>query len=435
MTEQEELERLRYLQLKAKAAQYQAPIQNDATEPSTPSENGIQRFLPMAGAIAGGTIAGPAGLVPGVGTAIRSGSAGLGAGFGEAMNQLISRARGQEAPDTSAEAAKRIATQAGTAAAAEAVVPAAVRGAKKAFEVSKPLASVAGKGLAKVGELISGVPERAFRRLANDPGALFIPKTLKSAGNEFNEALAKEGIDITPSIAEVNDPQLATARRIAKTFMDKVRNGVKSPVPIQRIKATEQVAQPKSFMDMVEVNPKNVDPLVSSKQTISLKGAEKLPPKIDVVDEYPTLPFQPNAGDILKAKRATDRLIAGTSWKDKVGLRNLFNQRTQQNEMFENASGKGAEASKKYARSALAAQFRKLLPETQTGKLSFVKSVALPFMARSVLGNVVSAPITSGLVTSLGSYGVRGAKAALENEIAMRAILNAIGGRISKENG
>jgi len=383
----------------AKASQAQPPEQQ-------PAQNGIQRFLPTAGAVAGGLLATPAGVVPGVGTAIRAGSAGLGAGFGEALNQIISRARGQEAPLTPIDAASRIGKQAAVAGATEAVMPSAL----KALGKLKPMARGAGRGLAKIGEAVSGVPERSFRRLAKDPLALFIPKTLKGAGDDFNAALQKEGIDLAPSSAEINDPQLATARKIAKEFMDKVKNGVKSPVGIPRLKVKEQFSEPKSFADMVNVSPKKTDPLISSKQTVSMKIPDKLPPKIDVVDEFPMFPFKADAAGILKARRATDRIIAGTPWKDKTGLRNLFNQRTDLNQMFEEASGPGAAASKKYARSALAAQFRKALPETQTGKVSFVRNVLVPFMTKSLLMPIVSSPAVAGAVTAGGSLAARAAQ-------------------------
>lgn len=67
--------------------------------------------LPALGATAGGVIGGIGGTVAGMGIGGipgAAGGAGLGGAAGEAAKQLINRARGAEAPNTSAEAARMI---------------------------------------------------------------------------------------------------------------------------------------------------------------------------------------------------------------------------------------------------------------------------------------------------------------------------------------
>jgi hypothetical protein len=132
----------------------------------------------------------------------------------------------------------------------------------------------------------------------------------------------------------------------------------------------------------------------------------KISPK-EVVGKY-----SPSPADILRAKRSTDRVIAATPYSDALGLKNLYQQKQELSNMFENVSGPGAEASKKYARSALASDFRKVLPETQSGKISYVRSILAPMLFRSaflgspaVAGGAVAG--ASGLATMAENPAIR----------------------------
>lgn len=374
-------------------------------------------YLPAAGAVGAGFLGAETG--PGA-----IGLAALGGSAGESARQLLLRARGKESLST-ADSLKKIAGQGALAAAGEGAGQGIAKGASWGLKTfGKPIAS----GLSKVGETLTGVPAAQFRRLAQDPKALFIPKTLGKAGEEFGAALKNEGIDVTPNTGEVNDPQLSTARKNVKSFFDKLRNGVKTNFEVPSFRG--DIVEPKIGKNYNPIgyakSGDNVKAFAVSKPS-PMEAFLKESPSPTVVPKVESNQFvgnyQPNAGDILKARRATDRIIAGTPWKDKQGLRNLYNQRQELNQLFEQASGKGAQASKDYARSALAANFRKLLPETQTGKISYVKSVLAPMAMRSLGAPVVSSPLMAGLATSGGSLAGQAIK---NNPAIRRAVLQSI---------
>lgn len=134
-------------------AKAQAALSAQQSEPQE-STQGIQRFLPEVGGAIGGTMGS---MLP---TPMRAGAAGLGTGAGEALNQIISRLRGQETPQTSEEAAKRIFKKAGAGAAVEAVTPAAFRLVGKVGKASA-------RGFAGLGEAISGTPSKNILRAVN----------------------------------------------------------------------------------------------------------------------------------------------------------------------------------------------------------------------------------------------------------------------------
>ena len=363
-------------------------------------------YLPAVGA----TIGGVAGSELGPGAI---GTAALGGGAGESLRQIIQRMRGKESPQTSTEALKGIGGQAALSAAGEGAGQAAGKVIGPLWNViKKPI----GSGMSKVGETMTGVPARQFGRLWKDPKALYRLKTLGQAGDEFGAALKKEGIDVTPTTAEVNDPQLATARKNVKGFFDKLKNGVKTGIEVPSFKARQvEGAIPKDF-EPIQFGDKGTVKPFSSQPTASMTPLPKPTIKATVEPQEFVGKYQPSPADILKARRGTDRIIAGTPWKDKTGLHNLYKQRSNINEMFENASGPGAAASKDYARSALASNFRKLLPETQTGKISYVKSILAPLAMRAA---VLGSPALAGLITS-------GASLASDSPIVRSAILQAL---------
>lgn len=292
-----------------------------------------------------------------------------------------------------------------------------VPGVNKALSGAEALAKPLGSGLSKLGETMTGVPKRQFQRLWKDPTALFIPKTLGQAGKEFGSTLEKEGISTAPNAAEINDPQLAVARKNVKGFFDRLKNGVKTGIDIPYLKGTEVPGEMKNAIEIKTTG--NVEPFGLNKKA-SLAEAPLPTVKPEVVTKEFVGKYKPSAGDVLKARRGTDRIIAGTPWKDKEGLHNLYKQRGELNEMFENASGPGSDASKKYARSALASNFRKLLPETQTGKISYVKSILAPLAMRAA---ALGSPALAGLMTSGASLT---SKAIASSPVLRQAIMQAI---------
>lgn len=364
------------------------------------------KYLPMLGA----TIGGVAGSELGPGA---MGTAALGGAAGESARQLLQRAQGNNAPQTSLDAAKQIGIQGGLSAAGEGAGQLAGKALGPLWNViKKPI----GSGMSKVGETMTGVPARQFGRLWKDPKALYRLKTLGQAGDEFGSALKKEGIDVTPTTAEVNDPQLATARKNVKGFFEKIKNGVKTGIDIPYLKGRQvEGVIPKDF-DPIKFGDKGSVKPFASTPTASMTPLPKPTIQANIEPQEFVGKYQPSPSDILKARRGTDRIIAGTPWKDKTGLRNLYNQRSNINEMFENASGPGAAASKDYARSALASNFRKLLPETQTGKISYVKSILAPLAMRAA---VLGSPALAGLITS-------GASLATKSPLVRSAILQAL---------
>jgi hypothetical protein len=182
--------------------------------------------LPIAGGVIGGVAGLPTapftmGLGP-VATATAGGAAG------ESYRQLLSRAMGLPAPETSLEAAKQIGIEGGIQGASE--VAGMGLGA-----AARPVLRPLGRGLAKVGEAVTRVPKERFMQLAADPLSLFA-KSAKKAGEEYGEATIKAGVAKPETfgtlLKEATDTEGSLAKKAIKSFEEKLAQGTQTPADI-----------------------------------------------------------------------------------------------------------------------------------------------------------------------------------------------------------
>lgn len=307
---------------------------------------------------------------------------------GAGIGQIIKNSQAQVLGDDSAQtdplrAGAEAAFQTGTAGVLE--TPMAKAAISGAVNLGQKALNPVGRFLSKVGEGVTGVPAQSFQKLAKDPTALFIPRSLKQAGKRFGQKLKDLGINIKPTISQDFDPQLTSARRGATQFFKKLEDGVETMIPT-----------PTKVQVPLGIVSESGAPLMTTKTVVN-----QVPAK---------LPFRPDAGEIIQAKRNVDDLIEGTSRKQADKLRRLYKRKNTLTDLLEKTEGKAQEASREYARSALASQFRKVLAETQTGKIAFVRNVMVPLLTRTFALPAASSPAVAGLVTSLGSMGGQAAK-------------------------
>ena len=308
------------------------------------------KALPIAGGIVGGiagTLGGPAGSV---------GGAALGGAGGESYRQLLARGMGLPVPETSLEAAKDIGVEGGIQGVSEGVG----RGVGQGLKL---LAPPVGRGLSSFGELLTKVPRRQFPRLFKDPSALF--KGTRKAGKALEETLQKEGIDLTPTVKEVIDPQLGQARKIAREVASKFKQG-----------------------------------------------------------------GQLTAEEAIRAKRALDRIIAGTSPKDKETIRNLVSLKSEINDALMAVSGPAGEASRQYARASLGGSFRNLLPQNVSARAQLARlgGFLLPATVGFGSGSIGAAAGMAGIQSPILAGGLTaGAGAASKfatSPLGRRSIVN-----------
>ena len=131
--------------------------------------HGLTKYLPAVGGMAGGVLGAGAGLPSGPGAvATGVGGAALGGGAGESTRQLLDRAMGFNAPQTSMDAAKGIGTE----------------GAKQgAYELG-------GQGIGILGRKLAPSLARA---------ALKIPKAVESRGAQTGRGILDETTSINPT--------------------------------------------------------------------------------------------------------------------------------------------------------------------------------------------------------------------------------------------
>lgn len=150
--------------------------------------------LPAVGGALGGIVGGIGGTVAGMGVGGVPGAIGgatLGGGAGEAMRQLVNRARGVEAPDTPLEAAKDIGVAGAVNGALEGVGatvgPAIAKGAKAVYRgFLKPSLS------ARLGPKAGQIVETAIRESlpVTESGAAHAEALIKELNAEVDDVLA-----------------------------------------------------------------------------------------------------------------------------------------------------------------------------------------------------------------------------------------------------
>ncbi len=264
-----------------------APTQEEATalfaqQPAPRSRTWTDTavdLLPAAGGTLGGIVGGMGGTVAGMGIGGVPGAMGgaaLGGGAGEAVRQLVNRARGVEAPATSGQALTDIGTQGGEQGALEgvgaAVSPLLVKGGQAVYRgFLKP--SLAAKNVAKADQIVQtaineSLPVTAAgantarkvigqlrsevdRILANTPGDIDIhdiadrlrtwantmynrpgraPSDLKAALDVADRIDAHPSMPATPTTPAVTEVNLTTANQIKRDLQSGASSayGVKS---------------------------------------------------------------------------------------------------------------------------------------------------------------------------------------------------------------
>lgn len=161
--------------------------------------------LPAVAGTAGAIIGGAGGAAFGMGFGGVPGAAGgaaLGTAGGEAFKQLINRARGEEAPATSGEAARDIAVPALEAGATTALVGGAGKLArpylgqalqKAGGQLESPVTirQLAGKAVSAAGRAVDTPAAAAAPKIALDANDVIRIKQLMSAGMPQGEAVSK----------------------------------------------------------------------------------------------------------------------------------------------------------------------------------------------------------------------------------------------------
>lgn len=302
-------------------------VQPAAHTPTAPQPDWIDKLTDWLPAI-GGTVGGVVGTAGGpVGTI---GGAALGGMAGEAYKELIARARGRSAPDTSTDAAKAIGTQG------------AVQGAAEA----------AGVGLAAAAKPLGA----RIMQSAVKPGLKFLTKGDAAATPQVVKTLLDEGVNVTPAgisklqrlIAATNDeiktaiapaankeiPALGVASRLSdvtKRFATQVN-------PQPDLEAISQVGQ--NFLEHPAISPQGT---VTVGQAQALKqgtyarlgekyGTERAAGleaekalarglKEDIAAEVPQVTaLNQREGRLLEALDATGRRVALAGNRDPVGF-------------------------------------------------------------------------------------------------------------------
>lgn len=167
-------------------------------------------FLPTVGAIGGGILS--AAAAPGtMGASLAGGSAlvGLGAAAGKAGEQIVKRAVGEEAPETSTEAAKEIFVEGGLTAALnmvggkilQAVAPAAKSAAKQIL-----------RGFARVDENVAG-------KVLSDPTILTRAKPMEEVKKLFSKFFKDNGFVYGDDSVKAATGRLALPSNTADDFI------------------------------------------------------------------------------------------------------------------------------------------------------------------------------------------------------------------------
>lgn len=171
------------------------PQEGPSAPPGRDSLDRLMSFLPTAGGLAGGLLGGIGGTAFGMGFGGVPGAVGgaaLGGGAGEALEQLVARARGRQAPATPVEALTDIGQEGLGQAASELVGGAVGRGAAKGARalyrgVLKP--SISPKNLAKAPEIV----ETALREKLpmTNGGSAKANRIIDEVGNKVKRELAE----------------------------------------------------------------------------------------------------------------------------------------------------------------------------------------------------------------------------------------------------
>lgn len=229
-----------------------------------------------------------------------------------------------------------------------------------------------GKFMGNMGRVISGVNERAGERLFQDPGAFLSPSVAK-AGEELGAVRKNLGIDTRRFSADNTlDPESSAARKFVKDALERMQTGP-GKVPL-----SDLVKGSQSMDDIIEATPMRQ-----------------------------------------RSKRA-----------ELFDLKNLFTDELEQVVPEERA------AARKFSRSALADNFRKLLPVTKGGDVSVTRTLGLGLMeGGGQVGAAIPAVLAqSPALTGAGIATAGAANKALQNPIMRRGIVAALQGLRKKKN-
>jgi hypothetical protein len=221
--------------------------------------------------------------------------------------------------------------------------------------VPPPVKKLAGLGMKAVGgglkrllQTTTGVGAERFSQMFKHPDfPLPVVSTVRKwlAGKGVEKALAKEGFNAAKEGKEVFDPLLSQARRSAIKASDLAENAINRP------------------------------------------GRIVSPEEVRVI-----------GNDLVKGKRAINRVIRGTSYKDRASVPDMVDKARKVDLVLSELSPQVKKAMTRYSQAAMAAEFSNLLPLIMSGNVSYVKSL-VPAMA-ALGGTITPAGVALGTLSS-----------------------------------
>lgn len=217
--------------------------------------------------------------------------------------------------------------------------------------VGEKIANATGKGVSRVLQSTTGVPQERFGQMFENPTApIPIVSTIRrwASGKRVDDAIERAGFGGPKEAKEVFDPLLSQARRTATKAVD--------------------IAEGK------------------------FKGQEV-----------------PNLGKLMvEGKRAINRIIKGTSRKDRASIPEMIEKAKTVDKVLSGLSPSIKEAMSDYAEKAMASEFSNILPLVMSGNVSYLKSIIPAFAALggaitpagAVVGTI-SSPILMGSATAM----------------------------------
>jgi len=204
-----------------------------------PEKSGLRKFseavvksptLPIAGAVAGGTLGSGIASIP---------LAGLGAAGGESIRQLAARGLGMEAPKTSMEAAKKIGIQGIQGAADQALGMGVVKAGGSALKAIKPFIKGAGTQIESIAGAAPGSLEAAYKdkSLILAPGKKAVQSLYETAkesvGGGFRQSLKEipdKKVFVDEAFKIAKEGKLTPAEALeARKMLDSVKRSVSGP--------------------------------------------------------------------------------------------------------------------------------------------------------------------------------------------------------------
>lgn len=333
MSEQDDLDRYRYLQLKQKMA----IAQGNVTPPPPPSQSlGDQATGIVKQAANAALESSPANLTkrlfqtdpatmqrvgggafPVVGGAI---AGPIGAAGGELLRQATGAALAHDTvPQTGLGRAASVITAGVTE---EPKMLSVIPGVSQAAEAASNLASKSVAGAAKIGEALTGTKAKDTLQAFKQGYKTYAAPSMEEAQNIFGKAMESAGISSKPPLRQIIDPQLSTARKVALDVGDKLEKG------------------------------------------------------LDI-----------GAGDALRGRQAIDRIYNATPFVDRATRANLADLRTAFDDVIAGKSGALKEASTLYRQAIVKSNLLNPFRVTKQGQMSAVAPMIATLAASAGIGS------------------------------------------------